>query len=194
MEKEKRVKDLMNPIEEYNTIDVNAHLCEALVILKQNYENNKTCKTGTFHKTIFVTDKKKEIIGKLSMYDLIRGLVPESAKKPAMRAYQAILSSRMEAVSDEVAEIQERYKWLDKSFMELVNQEVGTPIKDCMGRVQPILKEEDTINWAIYSMFRAHVREPLVVRNGKVVGVVNLYRILNQLLETVGPECNVNWK
>jgi len=194
MENEKRIKDIMNPIEEYDTVDVNAHLCEALTILKKNYENVKTCATGTFHKTMFVTDENKEIVGKLSMYDLIRGLVPEAAKKPAMRAYQAILSSRMEAVSNEVAEIQERYKWLDKSFLELVKQEVHTPIKVCMGQVQPILKENDTLNWAIYTMFRARVREPLVLREGKVVGVVNLYRILSELLEIVGPECDINWK
>jgi hypothetical protein len=194
MEKEKRVKDIMNPIEEYNTVDVDAHLCDALAILKQNYEKNKSGTVGHFHKTVFVTDKSKNIIGKVSMFDLIRGLVPEPAKGPALRAYKSILSGRMEAVSEEVGEIQERFKWLDNTFMGLVKQEVGTKIKDAMGHVQPLLKEDDTINWAIYTMFRAHVREPLVVRDGKVVGVVNLMCILNQLLEIVGPECNVHWK
>lgn len=194
MEKEKRVRDVMNPIEEYNTVDVNAHLCDALSILKQNHEKVKSCSIGHFHKTVFVTDKSKNIIGKVSMYDLIRGLVPETAKKPALRAYRAILSSRMEEVADEVGEIQERFKWLDSTFVGLVKEQVDKKIGDIMGHVQPILKEDDTINWAVYTMFRAHVREPLVVRDGKVVGVVNMMCILNQLLEVVGPECKVHWK
>ncbi|MBN1932653.1 MAG: CBS domain-containing protein [Desulfobacterales bacterium] len=193
MENEKRVKDIMNPIEEYSTVDVEAHLCEALSILKKNHENIKSCAVGTFHKTIFVTDASKNIIGKLSMYDLIRGLVPESAKKPALRAYRAILSSRAEAVADEVGEIQKRFKWLDNTFFDLVKQEVNTKIKDCMSPVQAILKEEDTLNWAIYSMFRVNEREPLVVRDGKIVGVINLMNIFGELLDIVGPECNVNW-
>jgi len=33
------VKEVMNPIEEYDTVDVDAHLCDALAILKRNHEN-----------------------------------------------------------------------------------------------------------------------------------------------------------
>ena len=193
MENEKRVKDIMNPIEEYSTVDVEAHLCEALSILKKNHESIKSCTVGTFHKTLFITDASKNIIGKLSMYDIIRGLVPESAKKPALRAYRALLSSRAEAVADEVGEIQKRFKWLDNTFFDLVKQEVNTKIKDCMSPIQPVLKEEDTLNWAIYTMFRVNEREPLVLRDGKIVGVINLMNIFSELLDIVGPECNVNW-
>jgi hypothetical protein len=42
-------------------------------------------------------------------------------------------------------------------------------------------------------LFKDGVRQQLVVRDGEIVGVVNLMVVLNELLETVGPECGVTW-
>jgi hypothetical protein len=47
----------------------------------------------------------------------------------------------------------------------------------------------DTANQAIYIMFKKNVREPLVVRKGEVVGILNLVQVFSELLETVDPEC-----
>ena len=63
-----------------------------------------------------------------------------------------------------------------------------------MDKVHPILKEEDTINQAIYLMFKENVRQPLVVRKGEIVGVINLMRVFSELLEVAGPECYVHWE
>ena len=41
MREEKRVKDIMVPIEEYDKVDVEAQLSDALAILKKNHENLK---------------------------------------------------------------------------------------------------------------------------------------------------------
>ena len=116
---EKTVKDIMNPIEEYDTVDVEAQLCDALAILKANHEKLKSGAIGKFHKTIFVTDASKKIVGKVSMYDLIRGMVPESAKKPELFSARAI-SSRALEVAEQIGEFQERFRWLGSTFFELV--------------------------------------------------------------------------
>jgi predicted transcriptional regulator len=63
-----------------------------------------------------------------------------------------------------------------------------------MTPVHPILKEEDTINQAIYLMFKESVRQPIVVRKGEMVGVVDLMRVFSELLEIAGPECYVHWQ
>jgi CBS domain containing-hemolysin-like protein len=194
MTKEILAKDIMVPIEEYDKISSEDELCDVLSILKRNYENTKAG-AGSFHKTLFVTDKSGKIIGKLSMYDLIRGLVPETAKKPNLkRHFTSKLSSRALEVSDEVGEFQEQFKWLHSSFLDLVKQEANKKVKDIMSPVYPSLKEKDTINHVIYRMFRENARQQLVVRDGNIVGVVNLMVIFSELLETVGPECYVNWQ
>lgn len=187
----KMVKDIMNPIEEYDKIDIEAQLCDALAILKRNYE--KTKKGGNYHKTLFVTDASQKIVGKLSMYDLIRGLVPESAKESEIQTAR-VLSSRMVEAADKAGEMLEQYQWLHTSFIDLVKQEAHKKVKDLMSRAVPVLKEDDKMNYAFFVLFKEGVRQQLVERDGKIVGVINLMVVLTELLETVGPECHVNWE
>jgi len=190
-----KVKDIMIPIAEYERVDVEAQLCDALSILKRNYEKAKSGTPDHFYKTLFVTDRSGKIVGRNSMYDLIRGLVPESSKQietPHGEGY--VRSSRVWEVEERAAGLAERLGWLTRSFADLVKQEARKKVKDIMGPVQAILKEEDTINQAIYLMFKENVRQPLVVRKGEIVGVVNLMRVFSELLEIAGPECYVNWQ
>jgi CBS domain-containing protein len=188
------VKEVMNPIEEYDTVDVDAHLCDALAILKRNHENQKAGQIGKFHKTIFVTDASNKIIGKLSMYDMIRGLVPEDVKKPEFMSARAI-SSRALEVADQVGDLKEHFQWINNSFSDLVKQEAHKKVREIMSPITGgVLKEDDKVNHAIYILFKDGVRQQLVVRDSKIVGVLNLMVILNQFLEAVGPECYVDWK
>ena len=193
MGEEKRVKDLMNPIEEYDTVDVGAQLCDALAVLKRNHENLKSGAIGSFHKTVFVADTSKKIVGKISMYDLIRGLVPENARSPELFSARA-MSSRILEVADQVGEFQERFRWLHSTFLDLAKQQAHKQVKDIMSEVRPILKEDDPMNLAIYILFKEGVRQQLVERDGEIVGVINLMILLNEFLETVGPECYVKWQ
>jgi predicted transcriptional regulator len=142
-----------------------------------------------------VTDADNAIVGKISMYDLIRALVPEPAKEPEVsKAYHRMLSSRAVRVAEEVGDVQEHYKWLQSSFSDLVRQEAHKKIRDIMKPVhKSVLHEDDRINQAIYVIFKEEVRQQLVHREGNIVGVVNLNVIFAELLETVGPECQIFW-
>lgn len=192
MANEKKVKDVMIPIEEYEKVAMASRLCDALSILKRNYELEKAGGKTAIHKTLFVTDKSGKIIGKLSIYDLIRGLVPEGAKKTEhARLYYRMLSSRALEVASEVGEVQERFRWLQSTFFNLVKQEAQKGIKDIMSPVHPLLEEEDSLNKAIYIMFKENIRQPLVTRAGDIVGVVDFMAIFDELLEVAGPECNI---
>jgi len=196
MAEEKRVKDIMVPIEEYDKVSVDAQFCDVLSILKRNYENIKTGQPGRrLHRTLYVTDSDNAIVGKISMYDLIRALVPEPAKAPEVsKAYYRRLSSRAMRVAEEVGEVQEHYQWLQSSFKDLVAQEAHKKIRDIMKPVQKsVLHEEDHINQAIYVIFKEDVRQQVVYRGDQVVGVVNLNVLFAELLETVGPECHIHW-
>ncbi len=195
MGEDKRVKDILIPIEKYETVSIESKLCDALAILKRNYEKIKKSGQGELHTTIFIKDNSGKIVGKISMYDLIKGLVPESVKGPEMsRAYYSVLSSRILEVTKEVGEVQARFKWLHSSFMELIKQEAQKPIRDVMSQVHPLLTEDDTINHAIYIIFKEDVRQPLVVKDGEVIGVVTLKAIFDEMIELLGPECGVNWE
>jgi len=189
----KTVKEIMNPIEDYDKIDIDAKLGDALAILKRNHEKIKAGDPGRYHKTLFVTDASKKIVGKFSIYDLTRGLVPEAVKTEELFSARAI-SSRALEVADEVGRFQEEFKWLHTTFLELVKQEAGKSVKEIMSPIKAVIKEDDKMNQAIYILFKEGVRQQLVTRDGKVVGVVNLMCVFRELLETIGPECGVTWQ
>ena len=186
----KLVKDIMCPIEDYEFVDVETSLCDALALLKKNHQKAQADSKRAFHKTMFVKDGSGKIVGKLSAYDLTKGLVPEPAKKHMIsRSFYSVLSSRALEVADEVHDMQQRFKWLHSTFGELIQQESRKKVKDIMSPAYPLLTEEDTINKAIYIMFKENIRQPMVTRDGKVVGVVRLLEIFEELLEVLGDEC-----
>ena len=190
MAEEKMVKDIMSHISEYEKIDLEERLCNALSILRKIYEKIQTGVNNNYHKTLFVTDTSGKIVGKLSVFDLIRGLVPEHAKAPEhSRAYYAMISSRALEVVEEVGEVQERFKWLHTTFMDLVKQETEKKVKDVMSAVHPLLHEDDRINKAIYVMFKENIRQPLVTRGNEIIGVVSMMDIFPVLMEIAGDEC-----
>jgi predicted transcriptional regulator len=187
---EKKVKDIMVPIADYVKIDAEAPLCEALQHLKRYDEGKTTGAGGPGHKTLIVTDASGNIVGKLSLYDLIKGLVPEPAKEVSLsRKFSSLVSSRALEVADEVGEMQKRFAWLHSTFQDLVKNEAHKKIKDVMSPLHPLLEEEDPINKAIFIMFKEDIRQPMVTRAGEIVGVINLMTIFPELLHIAGDEC-----
>ena len=191
----KKVEEIMAPIEDYDRVSIDSQLCDAISILKRNYEQLKAGKEGNYHKTLLVVDAKDDIVGKLSMYDLIRGLVPEPSKKPEVsKAFNAMRSGRAREVSAEVGDFQEHFKWLHSTFLDLIKQEAHKNVKDIMSPIEKSsLKAEDKVTEGIYTLFKDKVRQQFVQRDGKIVGVVNLNVIFKELLEVASPECHINW-
>jgi CBS domain-containing protein len=187
---EKKVKDIMVPIANYVKIDAEAPLCEALQHLKRYDEGKKTGAGDPGHKTLIVTDAPGTIVGKLSLYDLVRGLVPEPAKEISLsRKFSSLVSSRALEVADEVGEMQKRFAWLHSTFQDLVKNEAHKKIKDVMSPLHPLLEEDDPINKAIFIMFKENIRQPMVTRSGEIVGVINLMTIFPELLHIADDEC-----
>ena len=190
MEKELTVGQVMAPIEEYNTVSAEAPLCDALFILKANLKKIESGEKGRFHKTMFAVDASGRIIGKLSIFDLIRGLVPARAKEPAVsRTFYRAISERQLNVADEVGKLKERFDWLEHTFLDLVKAETQKKVQEVMSPIHPLLEEGDTLNKAVYVMFKENIRQPLVVRDGRIVGVINIMDIFPVLLDLAGDQC-----
>jgi hypothetical protein len=184
MAEEKKIKDIMSPIEQYDKVNSKEPFCQAIGILRRNHEKIASGEPGAYHKTLLVTDGPKGIIGKLTIFDLIKGLVPETVKTPSSsRAYYRTLSSRVLEVEEEVGEFQKRFKWLHNTFCDLVTEECGKTVGEVMSPVYPLLTEDDTIDKAIYIMFKEHIRQPMVVRNREIVCVISIMDVLPILLD-----------
>ena len=193
MEPELTVGQVMARIEEYNTIAADAPMCDAVFILKNNFNRINSGEKGNFHKTLLVTDSSGAVIGKLSIFDLVRGLVPERAKEADVtRSFYRSLSDRQSSTAGEIDRLRERFDWLDHTFLDLVKTETQKKVRQIMSPVFPLLEEGDTLNKAIYIMFKENIRQPLVVRNGRIVGVINLMDIFPVLLDLAGDQCFIS--
>jgi hypothetical protein len=66
------VKDIMVPLNEYATVNEEATLYEALLALEDAQQ--RFAQDRYKHRAILVLDKNRDIVGKLSQLDVIRGL------------------------------------------------------------------------------------------------------------------------
>ncbi len=156
---EKKAGDIMIPIEEYTTIRASATVSEGIAALKRSFENavstSRIMETG--HRSIMVFDQKENLVGILSILDLIQAIRPAylSAPKPSMAdsmQYSTMFWSGL--------------------FTTQTKTLVKKRIEDVMS-VAPLSVSEDTNLMEVANLLYTEKRRRMAVtRKGKVVGVV----------------------
>jgi len=156
---EKRAGDIMIPIEEYTTIQANATISEGIASLKQSFENavstSRIMETG--HRSIMVFDAGENLVGILSILDLIRAIRPAylSAPKPSMAdsmQYSTMFWSGL--------------------FTTQTKTLVKKRIEDVMSEA-PLSVDEDTNLMEVANLLYTEKRRRMAVtKKDKVVGVV----------------------
>jgi CheY-like chemotaxis protein len=156
---EKKAGDIMIPIEEYTTIQASATVSEGIAALKMSFENavstSRIMETG--HRSIMVFDKEENLVGILSILDLIQAIRPAylSAPKPSMAdsmQYSTMFWSGL--------------------FTTQTKALVSKRIEDVMSEA-PLTVAEDTNLMEVANLLYTEKRRRMAVtRNSKVVGVV----------------------
>ncbi|MBL7175440.1 MAG: response regulator [Desulfobacteraceae bacterium] len=169
---EKRARDIMIPIEDYTTIDADSTIKEGIERLKRSFESfsstSRIMETG--HRSIVVFDRKGEMVGILSLRDLIKSLRPSylSAPKPSMA--DSIEYSPM---------------FWDGLFTHQAKGLVNKRIRDVMSGA-PICIDEDTNLMEIANLiYSKQVRRMAVTRKGKVVGMVREQEIFFEIARII---------
>ena len=156
---EKKAGDVMIPIEEYTTIQASATVSEGIAALKNSFENavstSRIMETG--HRSIMVFDQRENLVGILSILDLIQAIRPAylSAPKPSMAdsmQYSTMFWSGL--------------------FTTQTKTLVSKRIEDVMSEA-PLTVSEDTNLMEVANLLYTEKRRRMAVtRKGKVVGVV----------------------
>jgi len=156
---EKKAGDIMIPIEEYTTIQASATISEGIAALKRSFENavstSRIMETG--HRSIMVFDQEENLVGILSILDLIQAIRPAylSAPKPSMAdsmQYSTMFWSGL--------------------FTTQTKTLVKKRIEDVMSEA-PLSVHEDTNLMEVANLLYTEKRRRMAVtRNDKVVGVV----------------------
>ena len=169
---EKKAGDIMIPIEDYTTIDPDSTIKEGIERLKRSFESatstSRIMETG--HRSILVFDQTGELIGILSILDLIEAVRPAylSAPKPSMAdsmQYSPMFWSGL--------------------FTTQAKGLVDKRIRDVMSDA-PLSIDKDTNLMEIANLiFTKKRRRMAVTREGKGVGVVREQEIFFEMAKII---------
>lgn len=169
---EKKVRDIMIPLEEYTTISAESTVREGIEKLKRTYESfvstGKIMEIG--HRSILVFGVGGNLAGILSIVDLIAAIRPAylTAPKPSM-----------------ADTIQYSPMFWTGLFTTQAKGLVKKKIKEIMSEPPPMIDEESNLMEAAEMLYSKKARRLAVTRARKVVGVVREQEIFFEMARIV---------
>ena len=158
-DEEKTVKDVMIPIEDYTTLNVDQTVREAMLKLRTSFSlkvpTSSIMETG--HRSVLIFDSKGEVKGVLTIKDLLNAIMPKylSAPKPTMAdsiQYSPMFWSGM----------------FTKEFKNILDNNV----EDIMSPPPLSIDSSSNLMEAAYMMVYNRVRRLVVRDKGKVTGMI----------------------
>ncbi|MBU2548312.1 MAG: response regulator [Proteobacteria bacterium] len=169
---EKRARDVMIPVEEYTTVGPESSIREGIEKLNRSFmsliSTSRLMQTG--HRSILVMGGKNDLVGVLSIMDLIEGLRPAylSAPKPSMAfsmEYSAMFWTGL----------------FTKQARDLGKKKVG----DIMSPPPPGIDENANLMEAADMLYKEESRRLVVKRGDKVIGVVREQEVFFELARII---------
>ena len=156
---ERKVKDVMIPLEDYTTLDRNQTIKEAILKLKGSFtiklSTNRIMETG--HRSILVFDRKGNVRGVLTIKDLLRAIMPAYMSAPKPRLADSIQYSPM---------------FWQGMFTKEVTALVNKRVDEIMSPAPLSIEGDSNLMEAAYLMVSNNVRRLVVVSGEKVVGMI----------------------
>lgn len=165
MPKEKKVRDLMIPLEDYPHIPYWFTLRQAMAIVRE-----ATIKfEGVFEpRAVLVFDEKYQLMGILTLRDIIRGLEPRFLK-------ETFLVKKDVSLSVLCAEL----------FGPGMRQESQKPVSEVMSPIKVTVNANDPIAKALVLMIKENVGMMPVIEDKKVAGIIRLSDLFKEISEMV---------
>lgn len=165
MPHEKRVKDIMIPVEDYSSVSVNNTVKEAIAILKKSFCNLDTGECHG-HRSVLVFDNDNKLVGMMNFRALLLAIEPRFLK------YEGGPSLFKEGF-----------------FSERAKEEADKKVKDIMQPVQFItVNADDAILKAVHLMLKHKLGTLPVIHDGLVVGMVRINEVFNEMAKAVVDE------
>ncbi|MBM7854648.1 CBS domain-containing protein [Desulfohalotomaculum tongense] len=174
------VKEVMVPINEYSTINMNATIGEAIKILKKTFKKEAN-DILTGHRSIIVLDNKKDIVGILTLRSLLKAIEMEANKNSPLSTIAS---------------------WALFFTKNKIGQHVHIQVKDIMRSVDiAYVYENETITKAVHMILSKQVNSLPVLEKpeaseltmgeyplnyNKVVGIIrtiDIFNIIGDILE-----------
>lgn len=181
----KTIKDLMVPKNEYAKISADSTLSDAALTL-QEVQQQELRLDPTRHRdrAIFVVDEYDQVIGKLSMLNVLRGLLPRYDRVRGSRA-SSMAATRVGSARLNI-DSQERSVGLwNKPLTNLIKKASTVKVRNLIREIVPgeTVDEGASLDTALYQMIVGRFQSLLVTRDSKVIGILRLTDVYDEISE-----------
>jgi CBS-domain-containing membrane protein len=170
------VKDIMVSISEYATVDADASLQDAVLAL--NKTQAETGKKPFPHRNVLVIDRDRQILGKISQMDLIKGLEDGYDKIDEIAGV-----SRSGWDPHLIKTLMARGRLWERPLSDLCRKSSQIKVKDIMNvpAEGEYVEAGTTMDQAIHQMVMTRHHSLLVTQAGRIVGVLRLVDVLEMV-------------
>jgi CBS domain-containing protein len=162
---EKKVKDLMIPLEDYPHIPYWFTLRQAMAIVREAAIKFE----GSFEpRAVLVFDEKYQLLGILTLRDIIRGLEPRFLKETDLIKADPSLTVLFGDL-----------------FGPNMKEQSQKPVSEVMSPIQVTGEAQDNVVKALYLMIKKNVGLMPVIENQKVIGMIRLSDLFNEISRIV---------
>lgn len=178
--KKMTVKELMVPLNEYPVVSEDASLYEAVMALEKAQEDFD--KTRYRHRAVLVQNKREQIVGKVSQWDLIKSL------EPKYEAFGDMSLTSLSGISPELLRtMMKEYRLWQDDLDALCNRVADKKVKDIMYSPTEDEKVEEgaTLGEALHALIVGHHQSLLVTKGKTIVGILRLTDMFKLLCERI---------
>jgi CBS domain-containing protein len=165
MSYETKVKDLMIPLEDYPHIPYWFSLRQAMAIVREAAVKFE----GSFEpRAVLVFDEKYQLMGILTLRDIIKGLEPRFLHETALVKADPNLTVLMGDL-----------------FGPGLKEASQKPVSEVMSSIKVTAQGNDPVGKAIFLMIKENVGMMPVIQDNKVAGMVRLSDLFKEISELV---------
>ncbi len=173
---EKRVKDLMVPIDRYGLVSQDATLLEAIQVLQK--AQKKWDRRRQPFRAVLIIDENKKVVGKLGERAFLKALEP---KRNALGDVSKLSSA---GVSNQIINtVMNHYQFFQDKLSNLCYQARDIKVKDVMHPIAESIDENATLCEAITKIIMWDTLSVLVTRASEIVGLLRISDICQEVAE-----------
>lgn len=181
------VKDLMVPKDQYATVTAETTLGEAALVLREAQRLEQQLDPGRHRdRAILVVDQNDKVVGKLSMLNVLRGLLPRYDRVAGSRLTSKG-AARVGSARHFLDSQEERAGLWNKPLNNLIEKASTIKVSELIRplSVGETIDVDGSLDTALHHMITGRFQSLLVTRGGQIVGILRLtdvYEAIGKLL------------
>ena len=171
---DKKVKDLMVPLDEYPVVEMNATLLDVVNALDEGQKRLPSGKQP--YRAVLVVDDQGKIVGKIGQLAFLAALEPKYNLLGDLNKLQTA------GLSPEIVSlVMDHYRFFEESLADLRQRRSTVKAADTMHPLSESVEESASIFEAIHKIVMWQQLSLLVTRDDEVVGLIRLTDLYDEV-------------